>query len=114
MFGDTLVSAILQLWISPCETSLESGSDVKCDENGDYFPIQCNAEAGASKCWCVDIQTGVEKVGTQFFVSESNPDYGSNCRPKFEQVMGVRPILNKKKHQKYNLYNTRPFIYTMF
>ena len=36
---------------------------VSCTDDGNYAPKQCHASTGF--CWCVDIVTGIEIVGTK-------------------------------------------------
>merc|ERR1712228_130153 len=89
--------------ISPCETELHNGADnIKCDENGDYYPVQCEPTGTSSMtpCWCVDVHTGVKQVGSDHQVpthtiNPANPaDFGepelvngNHCRPKYHQVV---------------------------
>lgn len=44
----------------------------ECDENGLYFPVQCDRKA--KYCWCVNVHIGVEIYGTRKMGVKPNCD----------------------------------------
>jgi len=57
----------------------------KCDNKGDFTPMQCSGSTGY--CWCVDTKTGVEVVGSSV---RGTPECGkpqSACEKKRAAVL---------------------------
>lgn len=93
--------------LPPCEAELQRtfGRRPKCDESGDYYPVQCSRNTVQSyytKCWCVNIQTGEITLGSEHnvlsttivssedAVGEPNLDHGKHCRIGFGTLVQER------------------------
>jgi len=94
---------------TPCEAELlyDFGRKPKCDENGDYYPVQCDEITnpnGFTRCWCVDIHTGdinpysYHQVMSST-IKDSLPDYGEqsidhgrHCRFGLDRLTQVDSI----------------------
>ncbi|VDK28153.1 unnamed protein product [Anisakis simplex] len=46
---------------------LKTGADVRCDENGKFRLIQCDARG----CYCVDTDDGTELLNTRVAIGET-------------------------------------------
>lgn len=83
--------------LPPCEYEIQfgTGRKPKCDENGSYYPIQCEMpqyRARVTTCWCVDVDSGEARPNSRRTVSvntingalpdygEPNLDHGQDCR----------------------------------
>jgi len=83
--------------LPPCEYEIQfgTGRKPKCDENGSYYPVQCETpqyRARVTTCWCVDVESGEARPNSRRTVSidtidgalpdygEPNLDHGRDCR----------------------------------
>ena len=89
-------------YLPACEADIQFyGKKPFCDENGDFYPVQCNPNTQNSywtQCYCVDIKTGAMRYGTYHNVEteivkaatphkgETNLNHGQHCRPQFNSL----------------------------
>ena len=87
-----------------------TGFNPMCDENGHYYPVQCETKSYSSssqtyeECFCVDIWDGARTLGSNEIIFGSGADekklaMENKCAPPFGYLQEIE---NRKKTSEWN------------
>ena len=87
-----------------------TGFNPMCDENGHYYPVQCETKSYSTssqtyeECFCVDIWDGARTIGSNEIIFGSGADdkklaMENKCAPPFGYLQEIE---NRKKTSEWN------------